>query len=144
MHDLNETNPVLTLFSVELPWCCFCVEIKVLEMERNFAWNFYTTNKNFWSLDLPEMGTWVGATHQGAPLQAHPGGLCPPGGPADPSSDAIKSYFRRKKLGRKNYLVSRYGAAVASCSSLGGQIWSPFGALERGIFGLCQDRKSVV
>ena len=31
-----------------------------------------------------------------APLQAHPGGLSPPGGPADPETDAIKSYFSRK------------------------------------------------
>ena len=36
-------------------------------MERNFARNFYTINKNFWSQDLPERGTWVGTTHQGAP-----------------------------------------------------------------------------
>ena len=41
-------------------------------------------------------GAWVGTTHQGAPLLARPGGLSPPGGPADPDSDAIKSYFSRK------------------------------------------------
>ena len=23
LHDLNETKPGLTLFSAELPWCCF-------------------------------------------------------------------------------------------------------------------------
>ena len=97
MHDLNETNPGLTLFSAKLPWCCFCAEIKVLGMERNFARIFYIKNKNFWSQDLPERGTWVGTTHQGAPpLLARPGGLSPPGGPADPKTDAIKSYFFRK------------------------------------------------
>ena len=47
LHDLNETNPELTMFSAELPWCCFCAEIKVLGMERNFARIFHTINENF-------------------------------------------------------------------------------------------------
>ena len=102
MHDLNETNPELTLFSVELPWCCFCAEIKVLGMERNFARIFYINNKNFWSQDPPERGPWLGTTHQGAPpLLARPGGLYPPGGPADPETDAIKSYFSKKNQGER-------------------------------------------
>ena len=99
--------------------------------------DFYSNNKNFWSQDPPERGPWLGTTHQGAPpLLARPGGLSPPGGPADPDSNAIKSYFWRKKSGRKNYHVSRDGAATTSSSSSGGQIWSPFGAPERGIFDL--------
>src|SRR5215216_6155817 len=84
LHDLNETNPRLTLFSAELPWCCFCAEIKVLGTERNFARIFYFNNKNFWSQDVPERGTRVGTTHQGAPPPlALPGELSPPGGSAD-------------------------------------------------------------
>ena len=67
LHDLNEANPELKLFSAELPWCCFCAKIKVLGMERNFARIFYINNKNFWSQDPPERGPWVGTTHQGAP-----------------------------------------------------------------------------
>ena len=115
----------------------FLCRKKVLEMERNFARIFYINNKNFWSQDLPKRGTWVGTTHQGVPpLLARPGGLSPRGGPADPETDAIKSYFSRKKSRRNNYRVSRDGAAAVSCSSLGGQIWSPFGAPERGIFNL--------
>ena len=47
LHDLNETNPGLTLFSAELPSCCFRAEIKVLGMEQNFARNFYIIYKNF-------------------------------------------------------------------------------------------------
>ena len=138
MHDLNETNLGLTLFSAELPWCCFCVEIKVLGMERKFARNFYTIKENFWSQDLPERGTWVGTAHQGTPpLLARPGGLYPPGGPADHETDTINSYFSRKKSRRKNYHDPRDGAAATSCSSLGGQICSLFGAPERGIFVLC-------
>ena len=101
MHDLNETNPGLTLFSAELPWCCFCAKIKVHGIKRNFARIFHGIKENFWSQELPEGGTWVGTTHQGAPTpQARPGGLFPPGGPAGPQTDAIKSYFSRK-IGEK-------------------------------------------
>lgn len=46
LHDLNETNPRLTLFLAELPWCCFYAEIKVLGMERNFARIFYINKEN--------------------------------------------------------------------------------------------------
>ena len=95
MHDLNETNPGLMLFSAELPWCCFCAEIKVLGMERNFARIFYSNKENFWSQEPPEGGTWVGTTHQGAPPQARLGGLSPPGGPADPETNSIKSHYSR-------------------------------------------------
>ena len=36
-----------------------------------------------------------------APLQARPGGLSPPGGPADPETDAIKSQMSRKNEGER-------------------------------------------
>src|SRR5215216_4934557 len=77
---------------------------------------------------------WEQPTKARPPHQARPGGLSPPGGPTDDPSDTIKSDFSRKKWGRKNYRVSRDRAAATSCSSSGGQIWSPFGAPERGIF----------
>ena len=100
MHDLNETNPRLTLFFSRTTMVLFLCRIKVLGMERNFARNFYIINKNFWSQDLPERGTWVGTTHQGAPpLLARPGGLSPHGGLTDPETDAIKSHYFRKNLG---------------------------------------------
>ena len=119
------------MFSAELPWCCFCAEMKVLGMEQNFARIFYINNKNFWSQDPPERGPWVGTTHQGAPpLLARPGGLYPPGGPTDLNPDTINSYFRRKKLGRKNYCDPRDGAAAKPYSSSRGQIWSPWGSGE--------------
>ena len=89
------------MFSAELPCCCFCAEIKVLGMERNFARNYYTINKNFWSQDLLQRGPWVGTTHQGAPpLLARPGGLYPPGSPADDPPDTIKSHISRKNMGK--------------------------------------------
>ena len=79
---------------------------------------------------------WAQPTRECPPLLACPGGLYPPGGPADDSSDTIKSHISRKKSGRKNYRDPQDGAAAKPCSSSGGQIWSPFGALERGIFVL--------
>ena len=71
-------------------------------MERKFLRIFYTNNKNFWSQDLPERGTWVGTTQQGAPPPlTRPGGLPPPGGLADPETNAIKSYFSIKNQGER-------------------------------------------
>ena len=55
--------------------------------------DFYTNNKNFWSQHPPERGPWVGTTHQGAPLSL---GALRWGGPADPETNAIKSYFSKK------------------------------------------------
>ena len=63
----------------------------------------------------------VGCTHLVAPLM----------------TPLILSHYSRKESGRKNYRVSRDRAAAKPSSSLGGQIWSPFGAPERGIFDLC-------
>ena len=41
LHDLNGTNPGLTLFSAELPWCYFCAEINVPGMtwKSDTFWN---------------------------------------------------------------------------------------------------------
>ena len=84
-----------------------------------------------------EVGVEVGGAPGGPRGRgARPGGLSPPGGPVDPKTDAIKSYFSRKKSGRKNYRNPRDGAAAKLCSSSRGRIWSPFGAPERGIFDL--------
>ena len=44
------------MFAAELPWCCFCAEIKVLGLERNFARIFYTIKENFWSQEPLEGG----------------------------------------------------------------------------------------
>ena len=132
MHDLNETNPVLTLFSAELPWCCFCAEIKVLRMERNFVKIFHIKQENVWSQEVPEGAPgWAQPTRARPPLLARPGRLYPPGALADDHPDTINSHISRKK-GRKNYCDPRDGAAAKPCSSPGGQIRSLFGAPERG------------
>jgi hypothetical protein len=82
LHDLNGTNPGLTLFSAELPWCCFRAEIKVLGMTWNFRRNFCRINEKYWSQDPREMGPWWTNTHQAAPYP--PGaarGVLPTSGP---------------------------------------------------------------
>ena len=52
-----------------------------------------------------EGGTWVGTTYQGAPLLARPGGLPPPGGPADLNPDTIKSHIWRKNQGERIIMI---------------------------------------
>jgi len=44
---------------------------------------------------------WAQPTRARHHLQAHPGGLSPPGGPANPKTDTIKSYFSRKNRGER-------------------------------------------
>ena len=78
----------------------------------------------------------MGTTHHDAPPPGPPRWVVPTWWPRQPQPRYYKSHFQRKKSGRKNYCVSRDGAAATSCSSLGGQIWSPFGAPEMGIFDL--------
>ena len=135
LHDLNETNLGLTLYSTELPWCCFCVEIKVLEMERNFVRIFLSIIRISGAKTCRRGAPgWAQPTRAFPPLLARPGGLYPPGGPVDNPPDTIKSHYSRKETWRKNYHDPRDGAAAKPCSSSGGQIWSPFGAPERGIF----------
>ena len=44
---------------------------------------------------------WAQPTRARLPFQARPGGLSPPGGPADLETDAIKSYFSKKNQGER-------------------------------------------
>src|SRR6266511_3919032 len=84
LHDLNETNPGLTLFSAELPWCCFCAEMKVLGMERNLARIFLWKIREYLEPRTTGGGHLGGHNPPGrAPLLARPSGLSPPGGPAN-------------------------------------------------------------
>ena len=115
MHDLNETNPGLTLFSAELPWCCFRAEIKVFGMEQNFPRIFISIIRITGAKTHQRGGPgWAQPTR--APLLACPGELSPPGGHADPETDAIKSYFSIKKPGRKNYHDPRDRATATATS----------------------------
>ena len=51
----------------------------------------------------------------------------------DLNPNSIYCLLGRKKSKRRIHHVLRYGAAAKPCSSSGGQIWSLFGAPERGI-----------
>ena len=67
---------------------------------------FYINKQNFLSQGMPDRGTWVGTTHQGAPpLLARPGGLHPPDGPADVPPDTINSHYSRKNQGERIIVI---------------------------------------
>ena len=48
---------------------------------------------------------WAQPTKVRHPLQARPSGLCPPGGPADPESNSINTYFSRKNQGERIIMI---------------------------------------
>ena len=125
------------LFLAELPWCCFLCRNKSSRIGMKLCEEFLYNKREFMEPRTTGGGHLGGHNPPGrAPLLARPSGLSPPGGPAGLNPDTIKSHFRRKKSGRKNYRISRDRAAATSCSSSGGQIWCLFGAPERGIFVL--------
>ena len=137
MHDLNETNPGLTLFFSRTTMVLFLCRNKSSHNDLKLCEEFLWNEREFLEPRPTGEGPLGGHNPPGrAPLLTRPGGLSPPGGPADPNSYAIKSHISRKKSGRKNYRVPQDGTTVTSCSSPGGQIWSPFWAPERGIFVL--------
>ena len=67
-----------------------------------------------------------------APSPGTPRWVVPTWWPRRPWNWRYKILFFQKKTGRKNYRDPWDEAAATSCSSSGGQIWSPFGAPERG------------
>ena len=88
-------------------------------------------NKRIYGAKTYQRGApgWAQPTRARPPLLARPGGLSPPGGPADPETDAIKSYFSRKRI------IAIHETEPPPSSVLPReQIWSPFGAPKRGIF----------
>ena len=130
---LTRTNAIISTTTMVL----FCAEIKVLGMERNFARIFYINNKNFWSQDPPERGPWLGTTHQGAPpLLARPGGLYPPGGPADPETDAINSYFRRKNQEERIIMIHETESSPSPVLPREGRSGVRLGLRRGGVFVL--------
>ena len=92
----------LTLFSTELPWCCFCAEIKVLGMERNFTRIFLYNKREFPEPRTTGGGTWLGTTHQGAPPPlGAPRWVVPTWWPRRPWNRWYKSHFSRKNQGER-------------------------------------------
>ena len=113
LHDLNETNPRLTLFSAELPWCCFCVEIKILGMERNFTENIFGINKKYWRKNQGQGSTpsprgWEACL----PPWARPPASWARWGSTDVNSNSIYSRSGRKKSDWRIHRVLWYGAAA--------------------------------
>ena len=90
--------------------------------------------KKYWRKNQHQGAHILSTRVQGAPT---PWGAPPaswaPCTSTDLNSNSIYSHSGRKKSERRIHLVLRYGAAAKPCSSSGGQIWSPFGAPERGI-----------
>ena len=94
------------LFSAEQPLCCFCAEIKVHKMERNFLEIYFRINKKHWDQEPPEGVPWVSTIHQGAPRPpGMPCWLVPTSCPPDPNSNSINTYFWRKNK-RGSYIAS--------------------------------------
>ena len=85
------------MFSAELPWCCFCVEIEVLRIGRNFLENYFRMKKNIGTKNTGGGALPGHKTPRCATPQGRPGGLWGPRGSADPNSSTINSYFWREK-----------------------------------------------
>ena len=123
------------LFLLELPWCCFmCRKQKFSECpenpQRHFLENIKITGERIKTRGpTPCPRGWGRAPSP----WARPPVSWAPWGSADLNSNYIYSLSRRKKSERKFHRVLRYGAAAKPESLLGGLIWSPFGAPERGI-----------
>ena len=87
----------MTLFSAELAWCCFLCRNRSSRNGTKLCEDFLYNKREFLEPRTTEGGHLGGHNPPGrACPQACPGGLSPPGGPADPEIDAIKSYFSRK------------------------------------------------
>ena len=102
-----------------------------LEIYEDFFCRIY---KKYWRKNQPEKWSVEPTSPPGAP----PAPLAAPGrlvGPTELHRLQFQLYLVpsvRKKSRRRVHRVLRYGGAATSCSSSGGQIWSPFWAPERG------------
>ena len=122
------------MFSAELPWCYFCAEIEVLQTSLKFTEIFSGIKEKYLCKDPPEGACqWAtspqaAATPLGRAVRACGAHMAPP-----PANSALFIPSRpEKKSERRFHRVLRYGGAATSCSSSGGQMWSPFWAPERG------------
>ena len=73
------------MFSAELPWCCFCAEIKALGMRQKSTENIFGKYKKYWNEKLPE-GSPKATTRVEPPLGRAPAPFGHPVGPPDLSS----------------------------------------------------------
>src|SRR5215216_940382 len=71
LHDLNETNPGLTLFSAELPWCCFLCRNKSSRNGTKLCEDFFISIKRISGAKNHQRGApvWAQPTRARHPLQ---------------------------------------------------------------------------
>ena len=128
--ELTRTNVVFSRISMVLFFFFFLSSRNVLKIYGDFFWN---------KRKIPTQrstGGGVPVGHKplgrGHPPRSRREGLWGPRGTTAPKVSSISSVSPGKKSERRFHRVLRYGGAATSCSSSGGQIWSPFWAPERG------------
>ena len=115
------------LFSAELPWCYFCVEIKLLGMTWKSTQSIFGKKEKYWQKNQGQGAHTLSTRVGGAPYLV---------GPLELLRPQLQLYifaFGEKKIREKD--SSRF--MIRSCRQAlklsVGLIWSPFGAPERGI-----------
>ena len=122
--ELTRTGTVFSRIAMVL----FLCRNKVLRMTWKSMETHFGINKKYWR-ENQQKGAHTLATRVGG---VHPASW-PPGAPPTSTTTPYIHVQGEKKSERRIHHVLRYRDAVASCSSSGGQIWSLFGASERGI-----------
>ena len=128
--ELTRTDAVFSRIAMVLFLCRNKSSRNVLKIYGDFFWN---------KRKIPAQRS----TGGGVPVGHKPTGRGHPPGcamracgahvaPPPPISVIYLPFRLEKKSERRFHRVSRYGGAATSCSSSGGQIWSPFRAPERG------------
>ena len=128
--ELTLTDAVFSRIAMVLFLCRNKSSRNVLKIYGDFFWN----KRKIPTQRSTGGGVPVGhkPTDRGHPPRPRREGLWGPRGTTASELSSIYSASPEKKSGRRIHRLSRYGGAVTSCSSSGGQIWSPFWAPERG------------
>ena len=128
--ELTRTNAVFSKIAMVLFLCRSKSPRNVLKIYGEFFWN---------KRKIPAQRSTRGGvpvshkpTGHGHPPRLRREGLWGPRGTTASKLSSISSILPGKKSEIRFHRVLRYGGAATSCSSSGGQIWSPFGAPERG------------
>ena len=102
MHDLDETNPGLTLFLSRTTMVLFSCTNKSSRNGTELCEEFLYNKQEFLE-PRPTRGGHLGGDNPPgrAPLSWRTYGLYPPGGPADAPPDTINSHYSRKNQGER-------------------------------------------
>jgi len=128
--ELTRTDAAFSKIAMVLFFCRNKSSQNVLKIYGEFFWN----KRKIPTQRSTGGGVPVGhkPTGRGHPPRPRHEGLWGPRGTTAPKLSSISSVSPEKKSERRFHRVLRYGGAATSCSSSGGQIWSPFRAPERG------------